>query len=74
MSDGSEREEEAARREAKVAADKTWSSFEQLGERLEELALCYDDDDAMEAWQSVEDLVTDLDDTLAEVQEAIRDD
>lgn len=73
MSD-TDREEEAARREASVAADKTWSSFEQLGERLEELALCYDDDDALEAWQSVEDMVSDLDDTLSEAQEAISDD
>jgi hypothetical protein len=74
QSGGDDREEDAVRREAKVAADRAWSSFEQLGDRLEELALCYDDEDAMEAWKLAEDLVMDLDDCLAEAQEAIRDD
>ena len=65
--------EEAARKEAKVAAERTWRQFERLGDRLDELQRDYDDQEALKALQSVEDLLTDLDDVLAEAQEAVRD-
>lgn len=63
--------EQACRRQAKIAADRVWRNFEELGERLEELALVHEDEDALQAWQKVEDTVTALDDAIGTAQEAI---
>lgn len=66
------REEElAARHEASMYATEVWDKYSKLGDRLDELAHEYGDEDAKEAFRTVEDLVTDLDDALAEAQEAI---
>lgn len=65
--------EEACRREAKVAADRTERNFEQLKTRLEELALMHEDDEAQDAWESVEDLAHDFEDAIDEAREAIQD-
>lgn len=66
--------EQEVRREAEMAAKQTRRQFEHLRDRLEELAHIFDDDQALDAFQSVEDLVCPLDDALSEAQEAVRDD
>lgn len=65
-------DKEAVQREARVAARRTSTEFEKLGDRLDELQRDYDDEEALEAFRVVEDLVMDLDDALATAQEAVQ--
>lgn len=64
-------DEEAVRREASVAADNMWREFEKLGDRLDELARDYDDEECREVFSRLEEFVTPLDDLHYEAQEAI---
>lgn len=73
MSNSAGGDRQAVQNEAQLAARRTWNEFEKLGDRLDELQREYDDEDAREAYRSVEDLVMELDDVLAEAQEAVRD-
>ena len=64
---------EAAALEGRNAAKQAWSYYEQVGDRLKELTRDHDNDAAAEAHREVEDLVSDLDDALAEAQEVFDD-
>lgn len=66
-------DQEACRREAKVAVSHVSEYYTQLRDRLEELAVEHDDEQAAAAWRSIEDHYSQFDDVLAEAQEAIDD-
>lgn len=65
--------EEACHREASVAVTHVGDYFTQLRDRLEELALEHDDEQAAEAWQAAEDAQSRLDAALAEARTALED-
>ena len=61
-------------REGRAAAKRTWDEFERVGDRLDDLRMLdygeEENEQIDEAFQEIEDLVTELDDALYEAQQA----
>ena len=66
MSDTSERE--AIAHEGRAAVRQARDNFDRVGDRLDELQRRYDDEDALEAFGQVEDLLMDFDDAMYEAE------
>ena len=59
--------------EGSRAARRVESEFDKVGDCLDDLQRHHDNDDALEAFRKVEDLVMDLDDAMYEAQQVFED-
>lgn len=59
--------------EGSRAARRVESEFDKVGDCLDDLQRKHDNDDALEVFRKVEDLVMDLDDAMYEAQQVFED-